>query len=120
MRSRGSLSSSDMEGRLERYANGKVVARVRLSRRNLLTLLRKLEADHGDEERTIWRDLGGGLTLAVTADDDDTHYAIRPDRRASVWFILLLALGTAALLVPVGLTLLGDASLAGTGTCGGG
>ena len=66
-----------MNGQLERYANGRVVARITLSRRNLQMLLQKLNAAITDADRTIWRDLDGGLTVAVTAEDDERHYRDR-------------------------------------------
>jgi hypothetical protein len=66
-----------MNGRLERYANGRVVARITLSRRNLLTLLGKLDAGAPSADLTIWRDVGGGVVIAITAEEDDTHYRSR-------------------------------------------
>ena len=63
-----------MNGRLERYANGHVVARITLSRRNLMTLLEKLNAARGNGDRTIWRDLEKAFTVAVTAEEDEMHY----------------------------------------------
>lgn len=47
---------------------------VRLSRRNLLSLLTKL--DHPESARTIYRDTDGGF-LAVVAESDEAHYKDR-------------------------------------------
>ena len=65
-----------MDGRLERIANGVVVARITLSRRNLATLLARLE-DPSQLDRSIWRDVGGGLLVVVSAEEDDAHYIER-------------------------------------------
>jgi len=59
-------------------AYGTVV--VTLSRRNVLALLRKLERD--EEEgmeavRTLMRNQGDGLFLAVVIEPDEVHYADR-------------------------------------------
>jgi hypothetical protein len=50
---------------------------ITLSRRNLLTLLAKLDGKPASSLRTIY--IGGGdqPLLVVTAEDDDTHYGSR-------------------------------------------
>lgn len=52
-------------------------ARVTLSRRNLLTLLAKLDGHPGESKRTIYRTNDEGETLVVTAEEDDAHYGAR-------------------------------------------
>ena len=48
---------------------------VRLSRRNLKTLLLKL--DEPSSVNTLIRHVEGGLFLIVIGEDDDTHYGDR-------------------------------------------
>jgi hypothetical protein len=71
-----------VNGHLDHFANGRVVARITLSRRNLQTLLDKL-ASEGDG--TIWKDIGAGVIAVVSAEEDDSHYAAgNGPRRADV------------------------------------
>ena len=51
--------------------------RVTLSRRNLLTLLAKLDGYPTNSACTIFRECEGGETLHVTAEEDAVHYAER-------------------------------------------
>lgn len=52
------------------------VTYVTLSRRNLQTLLNKL--DDPESKRTLVKD-GDGSRLVVTAEEDDVHYKDRPE-----------------------------------------
>ncbi len=52
------------------------VVMVTLSRRNLQTLLNKL--DDSESERTLMKRDGGRL-LVVTAEEDEPHYRNRPE-----------------------------------------
>lgn len=52
-------------------------AYVTLSRRNLLTLLAKLDGNPSLSERTIHRVNEDGDVLQVTAEEDDIHYGKR-------------------------------------------
>lgn len=60
-----------------RFEATRTVARVHLSRRNLLALLTKLDMD--GSACTIFTDYDtpDGVRLVVTAEDDDEHYADR-------------------------------------------
>lgn len=53
--------------------------RVALSRRNLRTLLAKLDGEPADSACTIVYDTRDGATLYVTAEEDAVHYA-NPER----------------------------------------
>ena len=64
-----------MDARIEELANGRVIVRLALSRRNLTALLAKL--DERSADRTIWRDIGAGVLIVVSAEEDATHYVAR-------------------------------------------
>jgi hypothetical protein len=65
-----------MRLRIHNYPDGSV-CQVTLSRRNLLTLLQKLEMA-GSARTVIGQDCPEGWTLVLQAEDDDEHYAQRP------------------------------------------
>jgi len=57
---------------------------VTLSRRNLMTLLTKLE--HPESARTIYRDFPDiGCTLVLKAEPDDIHYRNRTPGPMADW-----------------------------------
>jgi hypothetical protein len=51
---------------------------VTLSRRNLRTLLAKLDGHPPGSARAIMKDVDRATTLVVRAEEDDAHYADRP------------------------------------------
>ena len=69
------MGAERMHGRLERHPSGGIVARITLSRRNLMTLLTRLDAAPPGADVSIWRIAGEGLVIVVAAEEDATHYA---------------------------------------------
>ncbi len=64
-----------MNADLNQVGNATLI-KVQLSKRNLETLLHKI--DEPDSERTITRRLNNGNMLIVSSEDNDTHYKDRP------------------------------------------
>lgn len=66
------------------------VVKVTLSRRNLVTLLNKL--DDPESHKTLYRHTAPGETLIVVAEEDATHYAkreagcVHPDHEPPIRF----------------------------------
>lgn len=58
---------------------------VRLSRRNILTLLSQVEHPIPGKERTLGRTVESGWTLVVVPEPDEEHYGERRPGQMDTW-----------------------------------